>query len=103
MDFPPATHRALRREDRIQTALPGHSARNWLAYYTQELARFRERDFDLTVSDEPLEFLVRRGIHKGDWGAPAEKDSAEVHRRRGLRSDKIECAIIWRSRCFAPQ
>jgi hypothetical protein len=29
--FPPGTHRAFRREYRVQTALPGHSARNCLA------------------------------------------------------------------------
>jgi ATP-dependent Clp protease ATP-binding subunit ClpA len=29
-----------------------------------ETARFRERGFDLTVSDEAFEFLVRRGIQK---------------------------------------
>ena len=31
---------------------------------TDELARFRERGFDLTVSNNAFEFLVRRGIHK---------------------------------------
>lgn len=30
----------------------------------EELIRLRERGFDLTVSAEALEFLVRRGIHK---------------------------------------
>ena len=30
----------------------------------EELARFRERGFDLRASDETFEFLVRRGIHK---------------------------------------
>jgi hypothetical protein len=28
----------------------------------EETARFRERGFDLTISDEAFEFLVRRGI-----------------------------------------
>jgi ATP-dependent Clp protease ATP-binding subunit ClpA len=36
----------------------------------EELARFRERGFDLTVSDEAFEFLVRRGIHKALGARP---------------------------------
>lgn len=31
---------------------------------SNELARFRAKGFDLTVSEETFEFLVRRGIHK---------------------------------------
>jgi len=31
---------------------------------SEELERFREQGFDLTVSEEAFEFLVRRGIHK---------------------------------------
>ena len=54
----------------------------WLAI-SEELARFRERGFDLTVSDEAFEFLVRRGIHKALGARPDEKDGTEVHRRRG--------------------
>jgi ATP-dependent Clp protease ATP-binding subunit ClpA len=37
---------------------------------TQELARFRECGFDLTVSDEAFEFLVRRGVHKALGARP---------------------------------
>jgi ATP-dependent Clp protease ATP-binding subunit ClpA len=44
----------------------------WLAI-TEELARFRERGFDLTVSDEAFEFLVRRGIHKALGARPMKK------------------------------
>ena len=40
---------------------------------TEELARFRERGFDLTVSDEAFEFLVRRGIHKVLGARPLKK------------------------------
>jgi ATP-dependent Clp protease ATP-binding subunit ClpA len=36
----------------------------------EELARFRERGFDLRVSDETFEFLVRRGIHKALGARP---------------------------------
>ena len=36
----------------------------------EELARFRERGFDLRVSNETFEFLVRRGIHKALGARP---------------------------------
>ena len=36
----------------------------------EELARFRERGFDLRVPDETFEFLVRRGIHKAFGARP---------------------------------
>jgi ATP-dependent Clp protease ATP-binding subunit ClpA len=36
----------------------------------EELARFRERGFDLRFSDETFEFLVRRGIHKALGARP---------------------------------
>jgi ATP-dependent Clp protease ATP-binding subunit ClpB len=39
----------------------------------EELTRFRERGFDLTVSDEAFEFLVRRGIHKALGARPLKK------------------------------
>jgi ATP-dependent Clp protease ATP-binding subunit ClpA len=39
----------------------------------EELARFRERGFDLTVSDDAFEFLVRRGIHKALGARPLKK------------------------------
>ena len=39
----------------------------------EELARFRERGFDLAVSDEAFEFLVRRGIHKALGARPMKK------------------------------
>ncbi len=44
----------------------------WLAI-TEELARFRKRGFNLTVSDETFEFLVRRGIHKALGARPMKK------------------------------
>jgi ATP-dependent Clp protease ATP-binding subunit ClpA len=44
----------------------------WLAI-SEELARFRERGFDLTVSDEAFEFLVRRGIHRALGARPMKK------------------------------
>ena len=50
---------------------------------SEELARFRERGFDLTVSDEAFEFLVRRASARRLARGPLKKDSAEVHRRRG--------------------
>ena len=40
---------------------------------SEELARFRERGFDLTVSGEAFEFLVRRGIHKTLGARPMKK------------------------------
>ena len=39
----------------------------------EELARLCGLGFDLKVSEEAFEFLVRRGIHKALRGAPAEK------------------------------
>ena len=39
----------------------------------EELARLRERGFDLTISDEAFEFLVRRGIHKALGARPMKK------------------------------
>ena len=39
----------------------------------EELVRLLERGFDLTVSDEAFEFLVRRGIHKALGARPMKK------------------------------
>jgi len=39
----------------------------------EELARLREKGFDLTVSEEALEFLLRRGIHKTLGARPMKK------------------------------
>jgi ATP-dependent Clp protease ATP-binding subunit ClpA len=39
----------------------------------EELARFREKGFDLRVSEEAFEFLVRRGIHKAFGARPMKK------------------------------
>ena len=44
----------------------------WLAI-SEELARFRQRGFDLTVSDEAFEFLVRRGTNKVLGARPMKK------------------------------
>jgi ATP-dependent Clp protease ATP-binding subunit ClpB len=40
---------------------------------SEELTRFRERGFDLTVSGEAFEFLVRHGIHKTLGARPMKK------------------------------
>jgi ATP-dependent Clp protease ATP-binding subunit ClpA len=40
---------------------------------TEELERLRKHGFDLTVSDEAFEFLVRRGIHKALGARPMNK------------------------------
>jgi ATP-dependent Clp protease ATP-binding subunit ClpA len=40
---------------------------------TEELARFCERGFDLTVSGEAFEFLVRRGMHRALGPRPMKK------------------------------
>jgi ATP-dependent Clp protease ATP-binding subunit ClpB len=40
---------------------------------SEELARFRQKGFDLTVSDSAFEFLVRRGIHKALGARPMKK------------------------------
>jgi ATP-dependent Clp protease ATP-binding subunit ClpA len=40
---------------------------------TEELARFCERGFDLTVSGEAFEFLVRRGMHRALGARPMKK------------------------------
>jgi ATP-dependent Clp protease ATP-binding subunit ClpB len=40
---------------------------------SEELARFRQQGFDLTVSDDAFEFLVRRGIHKALGARPMKK------------------------------
>jgi ATP-dependent Clp protease ATP-binding subunit ClpA len=39
----------------------------------EELVRFRGKGFDLRVSEEALEFLVRRGIHKAFGARPMKK------------------------------
>jgi len=39
----------------------------------EELERFLERGFDLSVSDEAFEFLVRRGIHKTLGARPMKR------------------------------
>lgn len=40
---------------------------------SNELARFREKGFDLTVSDAGFEFLVRRGTHKTLGARPMKR------------------------------
>jgi ATP-dependent Clp protease ATP-binding subunit ClpB len=40
---------------------------------SEELARFRQQGFELTVSDEAFEFLVRRGIHKALGARPMKR------------------------------
>ena len=40
---------------------------------SEELTRFRQQGFDLTVSDDAFEFLVRRGIHKALGARPMKK------------------------------
>ena len=40
---------------------------------SEELARFREHGFDLTVSESAFEFLVRRGIHKALGARPMKR------------------------------
>ena len=69
----------------------------------EELARFRERGFDLRVSDETFEFLVRRGIHKALGARPMKGTVQKVRRRRGPRRDKGGRAIIRRSHRFTSQ
>lgn len=44
----------------------------WLAI-EEELARLRQKGFDLTVSEEAFEFLVRRGIHKALGARPMKR------------------------------
>jgi len=39
----------------------------------EELARLREKGFDLTVSEDAFEFLLRRGIHKTLGARPMKK------------------------------
>ena len=39
----------------------------------EELARFRQKGFDLRVSEEAFEFLVRRGIHKAFGARPMKR------------------------------
>lgn len=40
---------------------------------SEELDRLRQKGFDLTVSDDVFEFLVRRGIHKALGARPMKK------------------------------
>ena len=40
---------------------------------SEELDRFRQQGFDLSVSDVAFEFLVRRGIHKALGARPMKK------------------------------
>ena len=51
---------------------------------TEELERLRKRGFDLTVSDEAFEFLVRRGIHKA-LGARSLKKTVQKFIADALR------------------
>jgi ATP-dependent Clp protease ATP-binding subunit ClpB len=44
----------------------------------EEIARFRERGFDLTVSDEAFEFLVRRGIQKTLGARPMKRTVQKI-------------------------
>jgi ATP-dependent Clp protease ATP-binding subunit ClpB len=44
----------------------------------EELERFREKGFDLSLSDEALEFLVRKGIHR-TLGARPMKRTAQKY------------------------
>jgi ATP-dependent Clp protease ATP-binding subunit ClpA len=69
---------------------------------TEELARFRERGFDLALSDEAFEFLARRGIHKA-LGARPMKKTVQKFIGRGPRRHKSRCTIIRRSYRFAAQ
>lgn len=40
---------------------------------SEELTRFHQQGFDLTVSDDAFEFLVRRGIHKALGARPMKR------------------------------
>lgn len=39
----------------------------------EELARLRQKGFDLSVSEDAFEFLLRRGIHKALGARPMRK------------------------------
>ena len=63
--LPPRTDRTLRQENPLQTSFPGDTQREIARLaIAEELARLRERRFDLAVSDEAFEFLVRRRIQR---------------------------------------
>ena len=63
--LPPRTDRTLRQENPLQTSFSGDTQREIARLaIAEELARLRERRFDLAVSDEAFEFLVRRDIQR---------------------------------------
>lgn len=63
----------------------------------EELARFREKGFDLSISGEALEFLVRKGIHR-TLGARPMKRTAQKYIgdaiRMALRSGEGVSGVV---------
>jgi len=63
----------------------------------EELARFREKGFELSLSEEALEFLVRKGIHR-TLGARPMKRTAQKHIgdaiRMGLKDGNLKSGDI---------
>lgn len=56
----------------------------------EELARLREKGFDLTVSEETFEFLLRHGIHK-TLGARPMKKTVQKFLGAGIRDTLKTC------------
>ena len=68
-----------------------------------EIERFNDRGFNLTVSEEAFEFLVRRGIHKTLGARPMRKTVEKFIGDAVRDALKVGCAIIRRSHCFDSQ
>ena len=63
----------------------------------EELARLRQKGFDLTVSEEAFEFLLRRGIHKTLGARPMKKSVQKLLGdaiRQALKSAKPPLGTI---------
>ena len=63
----------------------------------EELARLRQKGFDLTISEEAFEFLLRRGIHKTLGARPMKKNVQKFMGdaiRQALKSSVAPTGII---------
>jgi ATP-dependent Clp protease ATP-binding subunit ClpB len=64
---------------------------------TEELKRLRERGFELEVSEEAVEFLVRKGIHKALGARPMKRTVQKFIGdaiRIALKEGKLPCGVV---------
>ena len=63
----------------------------------EEIGRLRQKGFDLTVSEEAFEFLLRRGIHKTLGARPMKKTVQKFLGdaiRQALKSDLLPSGTL---------